>query len=127
MRTTTGFHKEYAANKRATKQHVPVGKGDKGKGETSKARLTDLKRPGHVQGGREEGARKVQGGSLCTLGCSLETFWVCEGYFESTLFRFLKLIIFPTEFNAFTYFPDRFSCFYTTMGLTWVHFGVTLG
>ena len=93
---------------------------------------------GRVQGGCREGAGRVQGGCkevqggcreghFVHLGCSLEIFWVYEGYFESTLLRFVKLFIFPTEFNAFTYFPDRFSCFYTTMGLTWVHFGVTLG
>ena len=84
-----------------------------------------------VQGGCKEGAGRAQGGCreghFVHLGCSLEIFSVYEGYFESTLLRFVKLLIFPTEFNAFTYFPDRFSCFYTTMGLTWVHFGVTLG
>ena len=60
------------------------------------------------------------------FGGSLEIFWVYEGYFESTLLRFVKLFIFPTDSNDFTCFPNRFSCFYTTMGITLEHFGVSL-
>ena len=112
-------------------QRGATGRSERSSGDQSEKRSQCKGGARRVHGGCREGAGRVQGGCreghFVHLGCSLEIFWVYEGYFESTLLRFVKLLIFPTEFNAFTYFPDRFSCFYTTMGSTWVHFGVTLG
>ena len=67
---------------------------------------------GRVQGGCKEGAGRAQGGCreghFVHLGCSLEICWVYESYFESTLLRFVKLFIFPTDSNDFTCFSNRF-------------------
>ena len=64
--------------------------------------------PRRHQGGTEEAPRKGHCGvTLHILGVVWKSFGY-EGYFECTLLRFVKLFIFPIDFDYFTYFPNRF-------------------